>query len=101
MTEAVIDDLHTVEFDERRTAPRSDIGGRYTMRLDPCDGRDVITCAVMDYSVTGARLELPQDVSLQSDLQVIIGALSHRVRIAWRNGPVIGIDFVDEHHSLY
>lgn len=97
----MIDDVHAVEFDERRIAPRTDIGGRYTMRLDPCDGRDVITCAVMDYSVTGARLELPQDVSLPSELQVIIGALSHRVRIAWRTGQVIGVDFVDEHHSLY
>ena len=97
----MIDDVSAVEFDERRIAPRADISGRYTMRLDPCDGRDVITCAVMDYSVTGARLELPQDVGLPSELQVLIGALSHRVRIAWRAGPVVGIDFVDEHHSLY
>ena len=97
----MISDEQAVQFDERRNAPRADIAGRYTMRLDPGDGRDAITCAVMDYSVTGARLELPQDVSLPSELQVIIGALSHRVRIAWRNGPVIGIDFVDEHHSLY
>jgi hypothetical protein len=94
-------DAHAVQFDERRKAPRVNIGGRYTMRLDPCDGRDVITCAVMDYSVTGARLEMPQDIELPSELQVIIGALSHRVRIAWRAGRVVGIDFVDEHYSLY
>ena len=94
-------DAQAVQFDERRNAPRADIRERYTMRLDPCDGRDTITCVVMDYSVTGARLELPQDVDLPSELQAIIGALSHRVRIAWRVGPVIGIDFVDEHHSLY
>jgi hypothetical protein len=92
---------HAVQFDERRDAPRANVLGRRTVRLDACDGRDVITCAVMDYSVTGARLELPQDVDLPSELQVIIGALSHRVRIAWRAGQVIGIDFVDEHHSLY
>jgi hypothetical protein len=97
----MIGDRHGVAFDERRVAQRADTGGRYTMRLDPCDGRDVITCAVVDYSVTGVRLELPQDASLPSELQVIIGALSHRVRIAWRAGPAIGIDFVDEHHSLY
>lgn len=94
-------DAHAVQFDERRKAPRVNIAGRYSMRLDPCDGRDVITCAVMDYSVTGARLQLPQDVSLPSELQVIIGTLSHRVRVAWRAGTVIGLDFVDEHHSLY
>jgi hypothetical protein len=94
-------DAQAVQFDERRNARRADIRGRYTMRLDPCDGRDTITCAVMDYSVTGARLELPQDASLPSELQVIIGALSYRVRIARRAGPVIGIYFVDEHHSLW
>jgi hypothetical protein len=97
----MIDDVQDIEFDERRMAPRADIGGRYTMRLDPCDGREVITCAVMDYSVTGARLELPEDISLPPELQVIIGALSHHVRIAWRAGRVVGIDFVDEHHSIY
>ena len=94
-------DAHDVQFDERRAAPRANLGGCYAMRLDPCDGRDVITCTVMDYSVTGARLELPQDVSLPSELRLIIGALSHRVRIAWRAGTAVGIDFVDEHHSLY
>ena len=60
-------DAQAVQFDERRNASRADIGGRYTMRLDPCDGGDTITCAVMDYSVAGARLELPQDVSPPSD----------------------------------
>jgi len=47
-TRAMTPDAHDVQFDERRIAPRADIGGRYTMRLDPCDGRDVITCAVME-----------------------------------------------------
>ena len=97
----MIGDAHDAQFDERRVAPRTNLGGRHTMRLDPCDGRDMITCTVMDYSVTGARLELPQDVSLPAELQLMIGALSHRVRIAWRTGAVVDIDFVDEHHSLY
>jgi len=89
------------QVDERRDAPRASIAGRYTMRVDPRDGRDLITCAVMDYSVTGARLELPEDVALPVDLQVVIGTLAHNARIVWRSGAVIGVDFVDEHHSLF
>lgn len=98
----VSNDVDTIEkIDERRDAPRANVAGRYTMQLDPCDGRNVVTCAVLDYSVTGARLELPQEMALPINLQVVIGTLSHNARIAWRNGMMIGIDFIDEHHSLY
>jgi hypothetical protein len=94
-------DVDIVEkIDERRGAPRSTIEGRYTLRLDPRDGRDAVTCVVLDYSVTGARLQLPQDMALPTDLQIVIGTLSHNARIVWRDGMVIGVDFVDEHHSL-
>ena len=97
----ISNDIDVIEkLDERRDAPRANIAGRYTMQLDPCDGRDVVTCAVLDYSVTGARLQLPQDMALPMELQVVIGTLSHNARIMWRNGTVIGIDFVDEHYSL-
>lgn len=97
----ISNDIDVIEkLDERRDAPRANIAGRYTMQLDPCDGRDVVTCAVLDYSVTGARLQLPQDMALPMELQVVIGTLSHNARIVWRNGTVIGIDFVDEHYSL-
>lgn len=89
------------QIDERRDAPRASIAGRYAVRLDPRDGRELVTCAVLDYSITGARLELPENVSLPTDVQVVIGTLSHNARIVWRNGAVIGVDFVDEHHSLF
>jgi len=89
------------QVDERRDAPRASIAGRYAVRLDPRDGRDLITCSVLDYSVTGARLQLPEDVALPAELQVVIGTLAHNARVVWRNGAVIGVDFVDEHHSLY
>ena len=97
----ISNDIDVIEkLDERRDAPRANIAGRYTMQLDPCDGRDVVTCAVLDYSVTGARLQLPQDMALPMELQVVIGTLSHNARIVWRDGTVIGIDFVDAHYSL-
>jgi hypothetical protein len=51
-------------IDERRDAPRVDLGRRFSMRIDPCDGRAPIECALLDYSVTGVRLELPSDVNL-------------------------------------
>ena len=97
---AELSDL-AAQVDERRDAPRASIAGRYAVRLDPRDGRDLITCSVLDYSVTGARLQLPEDVALPAEIQVVIGTLSHNGRIVWRNGAVIGVDFVDEHHSLY
>jgi len=97
----MIKDSVAAEIDDRREAPRANVSRRYTMRLDPGDGREPIVCAVLDYSVTGARLQLPENVPLPTDLQIVIGTLSHNARIAWRRGAVVGIDFVDEHHSLY
>jgi hypothetical protein len=92
---------HAAELVDRRDAPRAEIDGRYTMRLDPCDGRSPITCALLDYSVTGARLQLPEDIVLPTQVQILIGELSHHARIAWRKGTTIGVDFVDEHHSIF
>jgi hypothetical protein len=72
-----------------------------TMRLDPCDGRGPITCALLDYSVTGARLRLPEDIALPEQVQILIGELCHYARIAWRKGTTVGVDFVDEHYSIF
>ena len=79
---------HEAELDERRDAPRVGVDGRYTLRLDPCDGRDPITCALLDYSVTGVRLQLPEDIAFPGQVEVLIGELSHHSRIVWRNGTI-------------
>jgi hypothetical protein len=89
------------ELADRRDAPRVDLDGRYSIRLDPCDGRGLISCALLDYSVTGIRVQLPEDVALPADLQVMVGDLAHNARIVWRNGMTLGVDFVDEHHSIF
>jgi hypothetical protein len=89
------------EFDERRDAPRVEVEGRYSMRLDPCDGRGPITCTLLDFSVTGVRLKLPDNVSVPDEVKVLIGELSHNARIAWRKDTIVGVDFVDEHHSIF
>jgi len=90
----------TKEVSDRRGAPRIEVGGAYSMRLDPRDGREPLHCPVLDYSVTGVRLKLADDVALPQDVQIVIGELSHNARIVWRKDGVVGVDFVDEHHSL-
>jgi hypothetical protein len=30
-----------------------------------------------------------------------VGELSHDARIAWRRDTAVGVDFVDEHHSIF
>jgi hypothetical protein len=89
------------EFDERRDAPRVEIERRYCIRLDLCDGRAPIVCALLDFSVTGMRLELPDDTPTSAEVKVLIGDLAHNARIVWRKDNTVGVDFVDEHHSIF
>lgn len=86
---------------ERRDAPRVALDGRYSVNLDPCDGRDPISCPLLDFSITGIRLELPADVTVPTNVQIRIGNVSHNAQIVWRKGHVAGVDFIDEHHSIY
>ena len=86
---------------DRRHAPRAEVDGRYSMRLDPRDGREPIICALLDFSVTGVRLELPEDIALPPEVHILIGGLSHNCRIVWRRGITVGVDFIDEHHSIF
>jgi hypothetical protein len=87
--------------EERRDAPRVGLDGQYSMRLDLGDGRVPIACRVLDFSITGVRLELPRDIELPSKVKILIGNLSHSARVAWRNDKVVGVDLIDEHHSIY
>jgi hypothetical protein len=86
---------------ERRSAPRVALDGRYSVGLDPCDGREPIFCPLLDFSITGVRLELPEGIALPTDVQIRIGNVSHTARIVWRKDRLAGVDFVDEHHSIY
>jgi hypothetical protein len=92
---------HAAELADRRDAPRADVERRYTTSIDPCDGRKPIACIVLDHSVTGMRVELPDGQHLPDRVQVMIGKLSHNARVAWRDGKFAGINFVDEHHSIF
>lgn len=92
---------HAAELAERRDAPRVEVDGRYSVRIDPSDGRAPIVCTLLDHSVTGLRIELPAGDSLPEQVQVLIGDVSHNARVVWRKGNIAGVDFVDEHHSIY
>jgi len=47
------------------------------------------------------RLELPDNTPLPDQVKVLIGELSHDARIVWRENTTVGVDFVDEHHSIF
>ena len=92
---------HAAELADRRDAPRVAVDKQYSIRLNPGDGREPVLCGLVDYSVTGMRLELPSDMPLPAQVSIIIGELSHTARVAWRNGSIVGVDFIDEHYSIY
>ena len=94
-------EIQQTAVDERRNAPRVELQRRYSIRLDPCDGRGPISCALLDFSVTGVRLELPDNMTVPEEVKVLIGELSHNARIVWRKDATVGVDFVDEHHSIF
>ena len=89
------------QAEDRRDAPRADLAERYCIRLDPGDGREPLSCGILDFSITGCRLRLPDDVKLPADVHILIGDISHNARIVWRKDNVIGVDLIDEHHSIY
>ena len=89
------------KVEDRRDAERVDLAGQYTMRLDPADGRPPIDCPVLDFSITGARLEVPGNPALPTDVQILIGQLAHKARIVWRKDSVIGVDFIEAHQHIY
>jgi hypothetical protein len=92
---------HAADLADRRDAPRAEVERRYSTTIDPCDGRKPITCIVLDHSVTGMQIELPAGENLPDRVQVLIGKLSHNGRVAWRDDNRAGINFVDEHHSIF
>ena len=77
----MVPDPQAEKPEDRRDAARADVDRRYTVRLDPCDGRGPIICAMLDFSVTGMRLEVPVDVALPAEVQILIGGLSHNAKI--------------------
>jgi hypothetical protein len=92
---------HAAELADRRDAPRAEVERRYSTTIDPCDGSVPVVCTVLDYSVTGMQIELPDGQMLPDQVQVQIGNLSHNARVAWRDGNRVGINFIDEHHSIF
>ncbi|MBM3527124.1 MAG: PilZ domain-containing protein [Alphaproteobacteria bacterium] len=88
-------------MDDRRLAPRVDLEGRYSLMVDCRDGSEPVECAILDFSVTGVRIVVPEGVTLPDDVQVVIGEISHNARVVWRRDGIAGVDLVDEHYSIY
>ena len=53
------------------------------------------TCTIVDISLGGARIQLYAPELPESDLTLIDAAMGtvHELRIAWRNGPFVGVEF--------
>lgn len=56
---------------------------------------------MLDFSITGLRLEVPGNLVLPSEVQILIGQLAHEARIVWRKDAVIGLDFLDSHQQIW
>lgn len=90
---------HAAELADRRDAPRVEVEGRYSMRLDPGDGREALRIAGLFGDRRAARTA--RDIALPAQVHVLIGDLAHNARIVWRRGTTVGVDFIDEHHSIF
>ena len=66
------------------------------VKLDPCNGSELIACFVWDMSERGARLKLAVDCELGKIAQVLIGNVRKPATVAWRNGDQVGLEFFPE-----
>ena len=82
------------QAEERRKSERQQIGP-YLLRIDPCDGRQTITCFVWDMSEGGARLKLAENAPLPNVISVLIGNVTRPARVVWRKDDQIGIEFLE------
>lgn len=78
---------------EKRAHPRVEVMRPGTVLHEP-SGR-AHKCTILDFSLGGARLQLyapdlPRDGLVLLDAKM--GAI-HRLRLAWRVGPLIGVSF--------
>src|SRR5712692_7234355 len=78
---------------ERRKSKREDIG-RHLLHIDAGAGLPPLICFLWDISEGGARLQLQNDVTLPPEVSLIIGNVTRRARVVWRNGIQLGVAFL-------
>ena len=79
---------------ERRRHAREAIGGDYVLRVDSGEGREPMKCTILDISEGGARLTLTENLTLPDEMAALIGNVTRPIRLVWRNGNQIGIEFL-------
>ena len=87
----------TKSGEERRVFPRAEVILIGRMKGDTLK-KD---CAVMDISLTGAKLELDEELNDRTIESVRFSQTSAlNVSIAWQKGSSVGIHFTDDPHDI-
>ena len=62
------------------------------------DGRSRSDCIVHNLSATGARLGLPESVTLQEDVELHVADQNRtaRAKVRWRMGDQVGVELLDQ-----
>ncbi|WP_419902250.1 PilZ domain-containing protein [Kiloniella sp.] len=83
--------------EDRRIFPRAEV-----ILIGSMDGSvDKRDCAVMDISLTGAKLELDEPLDDRKiDTIRFSQSSALNVSIAWNNGKSVGVNFTDDPHHI-
>jgi hypothetical protein len=80
---------------EKRKATRRNLERSCWMQLAP---NHVIPSSISNISQTGAKLNLPEDVELPEQFDLLLtrdGSVARKVELAWRSEETVGLKFVD------
>lgn len=78
---------------EQRAHPRELVERRGVLVHAP-SGRSY-RCLIVDVSCGGARLIVEAEDLPRQDLSLLDGGSVHQLRIAWRDGALLGVAFTD------
>jgi PilZ domain len=92
-----IPDLEAVEEHseaaERRTEPRVNMDGQPVL-VDAGDGREHVTCYIVNLSKRGACIMTPKGVALPYSFKLSIEGRWRNADTVWNRWPQLGIRFV-------
>jgi hypothetical protein len=92
-----IPDLEAVEQHseavERRTDPRVSMGGQPVL-VDAGDGREYVTCHIVNLSKRGACITTPKGVALPYLFRIAIEGRWRYADTVWTRWPQLGLQFV-------
>jgi hypothetical protein len=81
------------EAAERRTEPRVNMGGQAVL-VDVGDGREHVTCYIVNLSKRGACIMMPKGVALPNSFKIEIEGRWRNADTVWNRWPQLGIQFV-------